>query len=455
MKQWMATATVSGFAAALWLGAVSTASAAKADANWPQWRGPLGTGVAPDANPPTTWSESSNIKRKAKIPGEGSASPVVWDNVVFIEAAIPTGKKAEAAKDAPEPQKAEGGPGRRGGMGGEKPTEVYQFALLCIDRGTGKILWQKIAREELPHEGVRPGEGSFASASPLTDGKNVYAFFGSRGLYCYDMKGNLKWEKDFGKMHIKMAFGEGSSPALSGDMLVVNWDNEAGSFIVALNKDTGDQVWKEARDEGTSWATPLIVKYDGKTQVVTDASNKIRDYDLATGQLLWECGGLTANVIPSPVADDKTVYCMSGFRGNALMAIKLGRKGDLTGTDAIAWRHDKGTPYVPSPLLYGDKLYFFSGNNGMLSCLNTKSGDVWMDAERLEDLKNVYASPVGAADRIYLSGRSGVTMVLKNTGKPEILATNKLEDGFDASPAIAGKEIFLRGHSYLYCIGEK
>jgi outer membrane protein assembly factor BamB len=463
MKKLMIFGAISGVAGALWLGSILTASAASADANWPQWRGPLATGVAPAANPPTTWSETSNIKWKVKLPGEGSASPIVWGDMVFIEAAIPTGKKAEAAPakdDAPPPTTDDQPPrrGRRGqggGMGGEKPTEVYQFVLLCVDRQTGKTLWQKVAREEVPHEGVRPGEGSFASASPLTDGKPVYAFFGSEGLHCYDMKGNLKWEKDFGKMRIKMSFGEGCSPALSGDTLVVNWDNEGGSFIVALNKDTGEQVWKEARDEGTSWATPLIVKHDGKAQVITDASNKIRGYDLESGKVIWECGGLTANVIPSPVADDGTVYCMSGFRGNALMAIRLGRTGDLTGTDAIAWRHDKSTPYVPSPLLYGDKLYFFASNNGMISCLDTKSGSVLMDAERLEDLKNVYASPVGASDRIYLTGRSGVTLVLKNSGKLDILATNKLEDGFDASPAIAGRDLFLRGHGYLYCIAEK
>jgi outer membrane protein assembly factor BamB len=448
---------ISGITTACFTGAISTASAAKADDNWPQWRGPMANGVAPDANPPTAWSETSNIKWKAKLPGEGSASPIVWDNLVFIEAAVPTGKKVEntAAKDTP-PADAQP-PGRGGrGMGGEKPTEVYQFVVACIDRQTGKTVWQKVAREEVPHEGVRPGEGSFASASPLTDGKNVYAFFGSRGLHCYDMKGNLKWEKDFGQMKVKMAFGEGSSPALFGDTLIVTWDQEGGgSFIVALNKDTGEQLWKETRDEGTSWATPIIVRHDGKAQVITDASNKIRGYDLNSGKVIWECGGLTANVIPSPVADDATVYCMSGFRGNALMAIKLGRTGDLTGTDAIAWRHDKSTPYVPSPLLYGDKLYFFAGNNNMLSCLDTKSGNVLMDAERLEDLKNVYASPVGAGGRVYLAGRSGTTVVLKNDGKADILATNKLEDGFDASPAAAGKELFLRGHHYLYCIAEK
>lgn len=435
--------------------------AATADQNWPQWRGPLANGVAPDAAPPLTWSENSNVKWKVKIPGNGSATPIIWGDRVFVQTAVPTGKKvakseqapsADGAPDANPPQRRRGG---GMGMGGPTPDETYQFTLICLDRQTGKTLWQKVAREEVPHEGYRPGEGSFASSSPITDGQHVYGCFGSRGLRCYDMDGNLKWEKDLGKLHIKMGFGEGSTPVLYGDTLVVNWDNESGSFIVALDKNDGHELWRQDRDEKTSWATPLVVEYEGKPQVITDASSKIRSYDLATGKLLWECGGLTANVIPSPVAGDGMVYSMSGFRGNALLAIRLGRTGDLTGSDAIAWSHDKSTPYVPSPLLYGNKLYFFANNSGMISCLDSKTGNTLMDAERVEDIKNVYASPAGADGRVYLVGRNGVTLVLKDSGKLEVLATNKLDESFDASPAIAGKELFLRGHQYLYCIAEK
>jgi outer membrane protein assembly factor BamB len=326
---------------------------------------------------------------------------------------------------------------------------------MSIDRETGKVLWQKVAREEVPHEGVREGDGSFAANSGVTDGQHVFAYFGSRGLYCYDLAGNLKWSQDFGKMRVKNSFGEGSSPALYKDTLVIAWDNEDGSFIIALDKNTGKQIWKETRDEGTSWATPLIVEHDGKAQIVTDASRKIRCYDLATGKLLWECGGLTANVIPSPVADSDTVYCMSGFQGNSLLAIKLGHSGDLAGTDAIAWTHKKSTPYVPSPLLYQDKLYFCANNNAVLSCLDAKSGKPVFDAERIEGLNGVYAAPVGASGRVYLAGRNGATVVLKAGDKLEILANNKLNDKFDASPVAIGKDLFLRGRENLYCIAEK
>lgn len=326
---------------------------------------------------------------------------------------------------------------------------------MCLDRQTGKVLWQQVAREEVPHEGYRQGEGSFASSSGLTDGEHLYAYFGSRGLYCYDLDGKPLWNQDLGKMRMVMGFGEGSSPTLCHDTLIVNRDNEDGSCIVALDKNTGKVLWKKPREEHTSWSTPLIIERDSKAQAVVTATGKIRSYDPSSGEVLWECAGLTRNVIPCPVADASTVYCMSGFQGNALLAIRLGRTGDLTGSDAIAWTHNKNTPYVPSPLLYDDKLYFFAVNNGMLTCLDTKSGNPLFEAQKLEDLAGVYASPLGAARKIYLVGRNGVTVVLKQSDKLEVLATNRLEEKFDASPAAAGKDLFLRGHEYLYCLTEK
>ncbi len=433
--------------------------------NWPQWRGPLQNGVAPEANPPTAWSETTNVKWKVKIPGSGNATPIIWDNRVFIQTAVPTGKKVEpkpAEAAAEPPNQGPGGPGGPGGAKGKagfgpgpKPTEFYQFTVLCLDRQTGKVLWQQVAREEVPHEGYRQGEGSFASASGLTDGQHLYAYFGSRGLYCYDLDGKPLWNQDLGKMRMVMGFGEGSSPTLCHDILIVNRDNEDGSCIVALDKNTGKVLWEKPREEHTSWSTPLIIERGGKAQAVVTATGKIRSYDPSSGEVLWECAGLTRNVIPCPVADASTVYCMSGFQGNALLAIRLGRTGDLTGSDAIAWTHNKNTPYVPSPLLYDDKLYFFAVNNGMLTCLDTKSGNPLFEAQKLEDLAGVYASPLGAAGKIYLVGRNGVTVVLKQSDKLEVLAANRLDEKFDASPAAVGKDLFLRGHEHLYCITEK
>jgi len=458
---------------------VTHCATASAERNWPQWRGPLQNGVAPHADPPTEWSESKNVKWKIKIPGEGNSTPVIWENKIFLLTAIPTGKKIEfetssnpssrpadapgAGADQPgQVPGGQGGPGGRGGRGGrggfgggQKPTEVHQFVILCLDRPTGKVLWQQTAREEVPHEGFRAGDGSFASTSPITDGQHVFAYFGSRGLYCYDLEGKLQWSQDLGDMRISNGFGEGSSPALYKNTLIVNWDNEGDSFIVALDKTTGKTLWKTAREERTSWSTPLVVEHDGKPQIVTDATSRIRSYDLATGKLIWECAGLTRNVIPCPVSADGMLYAMSGFQGNALLAIHLGRSGDLTDTDAIAWSHKKSTPYVPSPLLYGDKLYFFAGNNGTLSCFDTRAGKALIDAERIDGLQGVYASPVGASGRVYLTGRNGVTVVIKQSDKLELLARNQLDERIDASPALADNDLFLRGRETLYCIAEK
>lgn len=430
--------------------------------NWPHWRGPLQNGVAPQANPPTRWSENNGVKWKIKLPGKGTSTPIIWGDSIFIQAAVPTGKRIAsypieispnipAAQVQGERPRRPGGGGRRPNI--EKPTEEHQFVLLCLNRGNGEIKWQKVARQEVPHEGHHQDHG-FSSASPVTDGEHVFSYFGSRGLHAYDMQGNRKWSKNLGQMRTKMSFGEGSSPALHGDTIVITWDHEGDDFIAAFNKNSGEELWRQDREEDTAWATPFIHEYNGKTQVITAATRKIRSYDLATGKLIWECGGLTPNAIPMPVADSERVYLTSGFRGNALLAIRLGRTGDLTDTDAIAWSHKRSTPYVPSPLLYEGKLFLFSGNVGMLSAFDAKTGKPFYEAERLPQFQNVYASPVVANGRIYLLSREGTTLVLKASEKLEVLATNKLDENFEASPALAGKEIFLRGREHLYCLAE-
>lgn len=432
------------------LGALSLASgwaahaAAPADANWAQWRGPLGTGVSATATPPVTWSGSKNIRWKVKLPGDGSGAPVVWNDRIFVQTAVPVAPAA-----APPPSGVSGGRPRT-----IQPTGLYRFMLLCLDRNTGKTLWQKVAREEVPHEGHHADHG-YSSQSAVTDGKLVYAYFGSRGLYAYDLKGNLKWSKSLGRMQTRNGFGEGSTPALHGNALVVTWDHEGEDFIVALNAATGKELWRQKRDEPTSWATPLIVQHGKQTQVITAASNRVRSYDLVTGKVIWECTGLTGNVIPTPVAANGVVYVTSGFRGSALMAIRLGRTGDLTGTDAVVWSHNRATPYVPSPLLYGDRLYFFGSNNGILSCFDVKSGKPVLNGERIAALQGVYASPVGAAGRVYLTGRNGATVVIKRSDRLEVLATNQLGEGVDASPALAGSDLFIRGREHLFRISEK
>ena len=207
------------------------------------------------------------------------------------------------------------------------------------------------------------------------------------------------------------------------------------------------------RDERTSWSTPLIVEHDGRPQVVTSATNRVRSYDLETGELVWHGAGVTPNAIPSPVAADGLVYLLSGFRGNQLWVVRLdAARGDITGTDAIVWSLEEDTPYVPSPLLHDGILYFLKSNNGILSAYDARTGSLHYGPQRLPGIRNVYASPVAAGGRLYIPSREGTTLVIDAGPRLEVLATNTLEDGFDASPAVVEGEIFLRGQQYLYCV---
>ena len=424
---------------------------ADAQRYWPQWRGPQMNGVAPHARPPVEWSETKNVRWKVAIPGKGSATPVVWGDRLYVLTAVPGEKRAAAVVPPPaaEPPAA----GSRPPLS-TPPEAIQKFMVLALRRSDGKVLWEHVVREELPHEGTH-ATGSWASASAVTDGDLVFAHFGSRGLYALDAGGRVLWEKDLGDMRVKLAFGEGSSPALGGGRLFVQWDHEGDSFIVALDRKTGRELWRQKRDEKTSWASPLLVDHAGRTQVVTSATNKVRSYDAASGDLLWETAGMTQNAIPTPVSLDGLVILTSGFRGNALLAVKLAEaRGDLAASRAVAWKLDRDTPYVPSPLLYGEELYFLKGNNGLLSCYNARTGERIYGPERLEGVPNVYASPVGADGRIYVAGREGQTAVVLRGPAFKLLATNTLEDGFDASPVAVDSELYLRGQRFLYRISE-
>ena len=415
--------------------------------NWHHWRGPYATGVAAtDANPPITWSETENVRWKVAIPGIGHATPIVWEDKIFIQTAVEgdASEKETEADDNPF----------GGFFGGKDDGPTYKFDLLAIKRSDGSVLWQKTLREITPHEGTH-NDATYASNSPVTDGEFVYAYFGSRGLYCVDMDGNVKWEKDVGTMYKSNTFGEGSSPVLHANTLVILQDHEGDSFITALDKRTGEVLWKTDRDERTTWASPIVVEHDGKPQVITTGTNRVRSYDLATGKLLWDGDGLTRNAIPSPVADHGFVYLMSGFRGNILQAISLtSATGDISDSDAITWEFDRDTPYVPSPLLSNGIIYFLKKNDGILSAFNTETGAAYYGPVRLQGVSGVYASIVGAADRVYVAGRNGVVNVVEQGPEFKILAENTLDDNFNASPAIVGNELYLRGSGHLYCIAK-
>ncbi len=416
--------------------------------NWPQWRGPLGTGTSPDGDPPVTWSEEENVRFKVELPGRGLASPVVWDDKIFIlaaDAADPAAYEASQKAAAAVLERKEWPPAVR-------PVR-QKFLVLALSRADGSVVWQRTASEHVPHESHYI-DSSWASASPVTDGERLFVSFGSNGLFAYDLDGELLWEKDLGDMKTRYGHGEGSSPALYGDLLLLNWDHEEGSFLVALDKTTGAERWRTKRPgEVTTWATPLVVPSGDGGQVIVPASGKSRGYDLATGAELWRLGGMTGNVIPTPVERDGLVYLTSGKRGAMLQAVAVAKaSGDLEGSDAVAWSYRRHTPYVPSILLYGDRLYFLKQNKNILSCLDAATGEVVIPETRLEGITSVWASPAGAAGRIYVVDRDGTTLVLAQGDEYRVLAKNHLDDRFDASPAIAGKDLYLRGRHHLYAL---
>ena len=414
--------------------------------NWHHWRGPDANGVSTTARPPVQWSSTNNIQWKTPIEGNGSSTPILWGNKLFILTAINTGE-VDTSLPRPEDQ-----PKRMFGI--THPNSSYEFIVLCLDRHTGKVLWRQTATKLIPHEGAHR-DNNFASASPTTDGERLYCWFGSAGLYCYDLNGNKIWERNLGKIKMGASLGEGCSPVVHEGKIVIVRDHSQQSSIEVLNAKNGKSLWKVERHEKNAWATPAIVTHSGKTQVITTASGKVRSYDLNTGKVIWKCAGLTGNAIPCPVVEDDTVYCMTGYKGYSLMAIPLNAKGDITGSGKILWTKRRGTPYVPSPLLYDGLLVYTQSNQALYSAVSARSGKTHIDRERLKGLSSIYGSPVGAAGRIYLTDRSGETLVLKRSRELSILARNKLGEQVVSSPALVGRQLFLRGRKHLHAISQE
>lgn len=418
---------------------------------WPHWRGPLATGVAPHALPPLRWDEKTNVRWKVALPGRGSATPIVWGQRVFVAAAFDTGRAAR-----PEDLPKASGLAKLTPTGERKtksPSSYHRFLLLCFERDSGKLLWQRLACERVPHEGIHPTH-SYAAGSPTTDGTHVWVSFGSHGVYCFDFDGKLQWKRDdLPLLYTRYGWGEASTPVLHGNNLILAWDQEKDSRLFVLDAATGRTRFEIPRDEPTTWSTPLVVAHQGITQVIVHGTNRVRSYDLKTMKVLWECGGQTINAIPAPVADQDTVYVLSGYRGSYGVAIPLSARGDVTAKPM--WKISKGTPYVPSPLLVDGKLYFTQDRDNLLTCLDARTGKPYFERQRLDQVSSFYSSPTGAAGRIYLADQQGTTLVLKQSTAIEVLAVNKLDDSFDASPVAVGRQLFLRGHKFLYCLEER
>jgi outer membrane protein assembly factor BamB len=326
----------------------------------------------------------------------------------------------------------------------------HQFQVIALDRKTGKIVWSQTAFDGTPYDN-RHRKSSYAASTPATDGTNVYAFFGTEGLYAYSVDGKLKWKADLGKLGT-VGMGTGTSPIIYRDLVIVQCDEENGasSFIVAVNKTTGKEAWRTPRKVQVSWSTPLLVQTAKRAELITSGTEFVIAYDPATGAELWRHNGVKSNAIPSPVANNQVVFVSAGFPAKIAMAITLGGTGDLS--DTVLWKYEKGTAYVPSPILYGDYLYLTS-DRGVLTCLDAKTGELKYEGGRVPVPASFTASPVAFDGKILLTSEDGDTFIVKAGPKHEILGTNSVGEPVYASPAVADGNIFIRGERNLYCIG--
>lgn len=416
------------------------------NSNWPQWRGDGGQGISSEKNFPTEWSDTKNIAWKTPIPGRGRSSPVIWGNRIFLTTAI-EGEVIPGAKAVDHVL---------GGQPFKHPDSVgadrkHTFKVMCLDRDTGKILWEHAAYEGRVYDD-RHKRGAYAAPTMVTDGQHVYAWFGSEGLYCYDFNGKQIWKESFGGI-ATVGMGVGTSPVLHENLVILQCDEDAGekSFIVAVDKKTGKTVWKVARKVEASWSTPVIAKAAGRTELITNGNQFIISYDPATGKELWRSKGVQSNAIHTPLVADGMVYVTAGYPTKRVLAIKLGGSGDITDTPNVAWKYEKGTAYVATPILYGGYLYLIS-DKGILTCLDAKTGEVKYEGGRVPVPASFMSSPIAFDGKILLSSEDGDTFVVKAGPVHEIIRTNPLNEPIFATPSLAAGKIFIRGEKHLYCI---
>ncbi|MEM1450633.1 MAG: PQQ-binding-like beta-propeller repeat protein [Planctomycetota bacterium] len=415
--------------------------------DWSTWRGPTADGVAgPDARPPLTWSEDDNVRWKVEIDGLGNSTPLVLGERIYLTTAIDLGEgKSELGEvDVLGPQP--GPPGL---------ANHHAFVVLALDTKTGDEDWRRVVVTEVPRL-KQHKTGSHASPSIVTDGTTLVANFGTSGLYGMTLDGEVKWTRRLGDKTVAADFGEGSTAAVHGKTMILQWDQEGPSFVAAFAIDTGEELWRKERKFDSSWGSPAIATVDGRAQVILNGTDITVGHDVETGEEIWRCGGMSKNPTTSPLVRDGVLFVMNSYRGDVTQAIRLeGAKGELDGTDAVLWTRQRGASYVPTPVAHDGLLYNLRDSNGLLNCLDAATGEPVYTAQRLGDLRDIHASPIVADGRIYISSREGRTVVVREGSEFEILAENALDDVFDATPVFVGDAILLRGRAHLYCIGEK
>jgi len=425
-----------------------TITAGPKDGNWPQWRGSDGSGVSIETNLPVEWSASKNLKWKTPLSGSGHSSPIVWGNRIFLTAEIEGDvvAGAQAVKHIIEGSEYK----HPDAVGADRQ---HTFKIICLDRDSGKMLWEQTAYEGTVFDD-RHRKSSHAAPTPATDGKYVFAYFGTEGLYCYDFKGKLIWKTSPGPI-ATVGMGTATSPVLFEDYVILQCDEDSGekSFMVAYHKKNGKEAWKMPRQVQASWTTPLLVRGPQRAELITSGNELIISYDPKTGKEWWRTKGHESNAIASPVTGHGLAIISAGFPLKRMLAVKLGASGELDSLNAnIVWRYNKGIAYVPSGILYGDYMYVMT-DRGILTCLEAKTGKVIYEGARLPIPATFTASPVACEGKLLLTSEDGDTFVVKAGPQHEVLATNSIEEPVFASPAIANGMIFIRGEKNLYCIG--
>jgi len=433
------------------IGIICCLSSCSADNNWPQFRGPEANNISLETNLPVEWGNDKNMLWKFKVPGKGWSSPIVWEDKVFIttaykdkEALLNEGKKENTNGDA-----------RR-----TMPDTDYRFEIYCLNKNSGEIIWKETAYLGKPGI-ITHQDNTYASETPITDGKYLYVYFGMRGLFCYDLDGNKIWDKNIGIFPMEANWGSSSSPVLYKDLLILQFDNTENSQILALDKTTGEEKWRTKRDEISTWSTPYIWKNKVRVELVT-GGKKTRSYNPDTGELLWEIDMRGGRDITSPVGNDEMIYVCNEERpngGGTLFAIKAGASGDISldeehnNSEWVAWTQPKSYIAMATPVLYKGYLYVVERNRGAVSCINARTGEYVYNREKLEGARSFWASPWAYNNMIFCLDDTGTTHIIQAGPEFKVLGTNALDDKFWSSTAIAGGTLIFRGVEYVYGIG--
>ena len=423
------------------------------DSQWPSFRGTQASGVMDHAQIPTKWDveKNENIKWKTQIPGLGHSCPIVWDDYLFVTTAI-SGNETEFLKV-----------GLYGNIDAVEDSTIHQFKVYCLDKNTGKIIWERLAHEGIPRT-KRHTKASQANPTPATDGQHLIAFFGSEGLYCYNFKGDLLWKKDLGKLNAgpytdpDVEWGFASSPTIYEDKVIVQCDFLGDSFLASFDIETGEEIWRTSRDEISTWCTPTVIEVDGKAQIVVNGFKHIGAYDFNTGEEIWWMKGGGDAPVPTPIFAHDLIFINSAHgRMSPIYAIKPGAKADITlgATESsnkhIAWSIKRGGAYMTSSLVYGDYLYNLK-NNGLLSCFNARTGEM-VYKEALKPGGGISASGVASDGKLFFTSELGEVFVVKAGPSYELLSRNPLNDICMSTPAISKGAMFFRTQHFVIAVG--